>query len=222
MEPSALAGGIAFLLGYAVGALPVAWLAVRRRHGVDMRTHGLGGTGAINAAAVGGWRTAALAVLLEVVKGAVVGLGARLYSSTGWFVAAAIAGCVMGDAFPIVLRRGGRGVVPLVAGLAVALPLAGLVTALTAIPAAVFTSFRGHIFDAVVLIAVPAGLLLGTRQWQSLVPAAVIVLALLARAEIRRRRRDAVRLRAAGGRILLDPDIAGAPAPVSPRASQNP
>jgi glycerol-3-phosphate acyltransferase PlsY len=70
MEPTLLAGALAFLLGYAVGALPVAWLLVRQRHKLDMRYHGLGGTGSLDAFAVGGIRTAMLALVLEALKGA--------------------------------------------------------------------------------------------------------------------------------------------------------
>jgi len=207
MDPSIIVAAVAFVAGYVVGALPVAWLVVRRRHRVDMRQHGLGGTSALDAVAVGGIRTALLAALLEVLKGAAVGLAARLYSPSGWFIATAIAGCVAGDAFPIGFRRGGRGILPLVSGLAVALPTAGLVTAITAIPAALFTSMRGRIYDAVVTIAIPAGLLLGTREWQSLVPAAVIVAVLLGRAGLQRRRREATLIRGPAWRMVIDADI---------------
>jgi Glycerol-3-phosphate acyltransferase len=187
-----------------------------------MRQHGFGGTRALDAVAVGGFRTALLAALLEVLKGAAVGLAARLYSPTGWFIATAIAGCVAGDAFPIGFRRGGRGILPLVSGLAVALPTAGLVTAITAIPAAVFTSMRGRIYDAVVTIAIPAGLLLGTREWQSLVPAAVIVAVLLARASLQRRGREASLVRGPAWRMVIDADVPVTAAPKTGSSIQNP
>ena len=222
MDPSIIAAAVAFGIAYAVGALPVAWLVVRRRHRVDMRQRGVGGTSALDAVSVGGIRTALLAALLEVLKGAAVGLAARLYSPSGWFIATAIAGCVAGDAFPIGFRRGGRGILPLVSGLAVALPTAGLVTAITAIPAAVFTSMRGRIYDAVVTIAVPAGLLLGTREWQSLVPAAVIVAVLLARASLRRRRREASLVRGPAWRMVIDADVPVTAAPKTGSSIQNP
>jgi len=223
MDPTIVAAAVAFGVGYLVGALPVAWLVVRRRHRVDMRQHGSGGTSALDAVAVGGIRTALLAALLEVLKGAAVGLAARLYSSSGWFIATAIAGCVAGDAFPVGFRRGGRGILPLVSGLAVALPTAGLVTALTAIPAAVFTSMRGRIYDAVVTIAIPAGLLLGTREWQSLVPAAVIVAVLLSRAALQRRRREAALIRGPAWRMVIDADPPAARStPKTASSIQNP
>jgi glycerol-3-phosphate acyltransferase PlsY len=223
MEPTLLAGGLIFVLGYAVGALPVAWLLVRRRHKLDMRYHGLGGTGSLDAFAIGGIRTAMLTVVLEVLKGAVVGVGARLYSPNGWFIAVAIAGCVAGDAFPVGFRRGGRGLVPLVSGLAFALPTAGLVTALVAIPVAVFTSMRGRLYEVTVAFAVPVGLIAGTRDWRTLAPAAVIVLVLWARAELRRRRREARLLDGTAPRVAMDQESGLArTGPARAQGSQNP
>ena len=206
MEQELITGAITFLVGYAVGALPVAWLLVRRRHGVDLVRGGSGGTGSLDVVRAGGIRTAMLVLILEVLKGAAIGLAARLYTDSGWFIATAIAGCVTGDAFPVGFRRGGRGLVPLVSGLIVALPAAGLITAITAIPTALFTSMRGSVYDAVVLIAVPVGLVLGTRQWQSLAPAAIIVAVLLARSRMRRRQRQAAVMRRPAWQMVIDVD----------------
>ena len=219
MQQELLKGAIAFVVGYAVGALPVAWLLVRRRHGVDLLRDGPGTTRSRDVIAVGGLRTWMLVLTLEILKGAAIGLAARLYTGSGWFVATAIAGCVAGDAFPIGFRRGGRGLVPLVAGLVVALPTAGLITAITAVPTALFTSMRGSVYDAVVLIAVPVGLLLGTRQWQSLVPAVIIVAVLLARSGIRRRRKQVALTRRPAWQMVVDID---ADTRTQPSAAHNP
>ena len=188
VDQAVIRGIAAFAAGYVVGALPVAWLLARRRPGI---------------------RGAVLAAVLEVLKGAAVGLAARLYTDSGWFIATAIAGCVAGDAFPVGFRRGGRGLVPLVSGLVVALPTAGVITAITAIPTALFTSMRGSVYDAVVLVAVPVGLLLGTHEWQSLGPAAAIVLVLLARSHMRRRRREAAVMRRPAWQMVIDVDETG-------------
>jgi glycerol-3-phosphate acyltransferase PlsY len=186
-----------------------------------MRTRGSGGTGSLDAIAAGGIKTALLAVALEVLKGAAIGIAARLYTDSGWFIATAIAGCVTGDAFPVGFRRGGRGLVPLVAGLAVALPAAGAITAITAIPAALFTSMRGSVYDAVVLVAVPVGLLVGTREWPSLGPAAAIVVVLLARSNLRRRRQAALSRRPDWHTIVDIDSSAGATPPLDQPSRQN-
>lgn len=211
--PEVVQAVVAFLLAYAVGALPVAWVLVRRDRGVDMRYRGVGGTGVLNTFAVGGASATVMAIALELAKGAAVGAGARLYSGNGWFVAAAIAGCVAGDAFPLGLRHWGRGIVPLVSGLLVGLPLAGLAVAVLAVPTAAYTSMRGRVYEAVVLVAVPVGLLIGTRQWQSLVPAAIIVAVLLTRAALRRRRRETALMRGPAWRMVVDGHSGPAGAP---------
>ena len=185
---------IAVAGGYLAGSAPMAWLVVRRRHGLDLRHHGVGGTGALDALFIAGPRAALTAAILEFLKGAVVGIAARAYSDTGWFTATAIAACVTGDAFPIGFRRGGRGLVPLISGLLFALPLAGILTGLVAIPAATLTRMGGRVYATVVVVAVPLGIVLGTAQLVSLVPAGVIVIVLLL-----------ARRRGPRGRALISP-----------------
>lgn len=176
--------------GYAVGSIPVAWLLVRRSAGIDLRRRGVtGGTTTFDTLAVAGPRVAMSVIALELVKGAVVGLGAHAYDDTAWFTATAIAGCVTGDAYPIGLRHGRRGVVPLVSGTLAALPGAWTAGLVIAIPAILFFTVRGLVFESVVTLAVPGGFLLGTRDLTTLAPAALIVVVLVARSRQRRRTR---------------------------------
>jgi glycerol-3-phosphate acyltransferase PlsY len=175
--------------GYLVGSIPVAWLVVRRRQGIDLRRTGRGQTGALDALLAGGMRAAALTVVLELIKGAVVGLGARIYDGDPWFAATAIAGCVVGDAFPVGIRRGRRGVAPLVAGVVAALPSVWWAGLIIALPGVVLLGLRGRAFEQLVVLCVPLGLLVGTRDLRTLGPAAVIVVALVARHRLRARHR---------------------------------
>jgi glycerol-3-phosphate acyltransferase PlsY len=203
VAPTPLAASVAFAIAYVVGALPVAWLLVRHRRGVDLRD--FGGTGAIDALRVAGPRLAIGAGVIELLKGGAVGLTASLVSGhTGWFAASAIAGCVLGDAFPVGFRRGGRGLVPLISGLALSLPSAGLICAVIAIPVAIFTGMRGRVYDLAVTIAVPLGLLLGTFDWRSLAPAFVIVLVLVIRSWLRREARSRAALTHRAGATIVD------------------
>jgi acyl phosphate:glycerol-3-phosphate acyltransferase len=178
--------------GYAVGCIPVAWLVVRRQRGVDLRHTGRGQADTLDTLRVGGVRVAALTIALELVKGAVVGLGASIYDAAPWFAATAIAGCVLGDAFPVGIRRGRRGIVPLVAGVVAALPSAWWAGVVIALPAVVLLGFRGRAYELLVVLCVPLGLLIGTRDLRVLGPAAIIVAALLARNRLRalQQRRD--------------------------------
>jgi len=122
------------------------------------------------------------------------------------------------------LRRSGRGLLPLVTGLLAGIPAAGAVTAVAAIPVALMTSMRGRLYEGVVAIAVPVGLVVGTRDWRSLAPAAVIVAALLGRQAIRRRRRAAqVSRRPSWAGLVIDADAMLPPEdPAAARPRQNP
>ncbi|HEX6491970.1 MAG TPA: glycerol-3-phosphate acyltransferase [Candidatus Dormibacteraeota bacterium] len=194
LTAGALAGG------YVVGSLPVAWLVVRHRQGVDLRHAGRGGTGTVDALVLGGVRAAVLTIVLELIKGAVVGLGARVYDGDAWFAATAIAGCVVGDAFPLGIRQGRRGAVPLVSGVIAALPSAWWAGLIIALPAVVLLGLRGRAFEQLVALCVPLGLVVGTRDLRTLAPAAVIVVALIARHRVReRQRREAQRVRELAG-----------------------
>jgi glycerol-3-phosphate acyltransferase PlsY len=207
LAAGALAGG------YLVGCVPVAWLLVRRaehqRGGVERidpsspfartspgappkrRLPGRDRPGTMEALAAGGLRVALVTVGLELVKGAVVGLGARAYNDSAWFTATAIAGCVVGDAFPIGVRRGGRGVVPLFSGVLAALPGAWSAGFVIAIPALLILALSGVAFDGVVAVTVPLAFLLGTRDVGTLAPAALIVVAIVGRSRLRKRAREA-------------------------------
>ena len=205
-----LAAG-AVIGGYAIGAIPIAWILVRRaqrrRGGVERIDPSSpfaappGGApgrakvdqdrpGTLDVLALGGLRVALLTVALELVKGAVVGLGARVYNDSAWFTATAIAGCVVGDVFPIGVRRGRRGVVPLVSGVWAALPGTWAAGVVIAIPAVLILALSGVAFEGVVAITVPLAFLLGTRDVGTLAPAAIIVAAIVGRSRMRRRARQ--------------------------------
>jgi hypothetical protein len=180
--------------GYLVGALPLAALVlgVRRARGRAVAVPAGGPAPATRRQsatlvllAEGGLRITVMVVLLELLKGAVVGLGARVYDDSAVFAAYAIAGCVVGDAFPPG-RPGRRGVVPLVSGTFTALPGAWAAGVVIALPALVVVALSGA-FEATVIVCVPLALLLGTRDIAVLVPAAVIVVTLIGRQRLRRR-----------------------------------
>lgn len=188
MDAGALAGG------YLIGALPLASLVLgaRRARGRAVAVPVQDATAPPRRTsptwellAEGGVRITAIVVMLELLKGAVVGLGARAYDDSAVFAAYAIAGCVVGDAFPPG-RPGRRGVVPLISGTFTALPGAWAAATVIALPALVVLALSGA-FDATVIVCVPLALLLGTRDIAVLVPAAIIVVTLIGRQRLRRR-----------------------------------
>jgi glycerol-3-phosphate acyltransferase PlsY len=119
--------------------VPVA-LLVARRHGVDLRRTGDGNPGAWNALEQLGARRAWPAFAGDAAKGFLAGL-AGLALGGLWVAWAAVAGAMLGHAFPAFARlRGGKSVMCFVGGgfalsplaAAAALGLCGAVTALAA------------------------------------------------------------------------------------------
>lgn len=104
-----------FLVTYLIGSIPTAYIVVRRKAHIDIRSAGSGNVGTMNAYEVTGSRFVGLMVLLgDVVKGALaVFFTMRLFGSNGYAIAAALLGVVVGHCFPVWLKfRGGRGLAP--------------------------------------------------------------------------------------------------------------
>jgi len=137
---------VAFLAGYALGAVPVAWLLVRWRHGFALHAAGSTNIGATNAYETTGSKKTGLAVLvLDLLKGALAVL-------TGWTVhyllgaapsfaeatrlfwpgAAALLGALLGHNYNLFLSlkagklAGGKGFATAAGGFLLLIPLAVL------------------------------------------------------------------------------------------------
>ncbi len=101
---------LAVTVAYLVGSIPFAFLLSRRR-GIDLRDVGSRNVGAANVLRTSGVRTAVLAMLLDVVKGALAVLVAqRVTVGMATPIAAGVAS-VIGHIYPVWLRfHGGKGV----------------------------------------------------------------------------------------------------------------
>jgi len=117
---------IALIIGaYLLGGLSPGYWLVRWRAGIDVRTTGSGGTGATNVGRVLGRKGYATVLVVDVMKGALVGGAARVLGTpTVWAFGAAFF-VVVGHVWPIWLGfRGGKGVGPFVGAWLVLAPLA--------------------------------------------------------------------------------------------------
>lgn len=105
-----LAAGLV-VAAYCSGALPYGALIARRK-GVDIQRVGSGNIGATNVTRQLGWRLGALVLVLDVAKGALPTLAARLWATeVAWAVPAVGCAAVVGHCFSVWLRfRGGKGV----------------------------------------------------------------------------------------------------------------
>jgi len=151
----------AVVLGYALGSVPIAWLAVHWASGQDLRRLGSGNIGATNAWRAGGWPLALVVAMLDVLKGAAaVVLGASVADEPAAGSVAGLA-ALLGHMYPVwLLFHGGKGVAPAAGIFAVLAPVA------TAISAVVFLGvlLRGRIVS---LASLGAAMLLGPAVWMT-------------------------------------------------------
>ena len=97
----------AILIGYAIGSLPVGYLAAQTARGVDLREVGSGNVGAANVYRTSGLPMAIAVVVADAAKGA----GAVLLGGGGAAGIAAGVAAVFGHIYPVWLGfRGGKGV----------------------------------------------------------------------------------------------------------------
>src|SRR4051795_12662064 len=136
--------GIAVLVGYLCGAIPVS-LLVARRHGVDLRRTGDGNPGAWNALEQLGPAKAWPAFVGDGAKAFIPAVLAHLLFGF-WPAYAAVAGAMAGHAFPLPHpSRGGKSIMCFVGGAFALSPPAAVACA--ALAAAV-TAVRGFAWGA--------------------------------------------------------------------------
>jgi acyl phosphate:glycerol-3-phosphate acyltransferase len=133
--------GLAALVGYLFGAIPVS-LLVARRHGVDLRRTSDGNPGAWNALEQLGPRRAWPAFVGDGAKALVPAAAAHALAGY-WPAWAAVAGAMVGHAFPLPHpTRGGKSIMCFVGGAFALSPLAAVVCGALAIVITVATAFK--------------------------------------------------------------------------------
>jgi glycerol-3-phosphate acyltransferase PlsY len=117
------------LAGYAIGSLPLGYVAGRRWGGVDLRSVGSRNVGATNMYRVSGIRLGMVVMALDMAKGALAVVVSAATLTGGDPVAAGV-GAVAGHVYPVWLRgRGGKGVATACGAFAVLAPLATAIAA---------------------------------------------------------------------------------------------
>lgn len=115
--------------GYAIGSLPLGYLAGRRLGGVDLRAVGSRNVGATNMYRVSGPRLGVAVMALDMAKGALAVACTAAVVDGADPVAAAVA-AVAGHVYPVWLRgHGGKGVATACGAFALLAPLGTLLAA---------------------------------------------------------------------------------------------
>ena len=104
-----------FAISYLIGSLPTAYIVVKRKANIDIRSAGSGNVGTLNAYEVTGKRIIGILVLVvDIAKGAGAVLLTRLvFSQEPLVISVALVAVVVGHCFPVWLKfHGGRGLAP--------------------------------------------------------------------------------------------------------------
>lgn len=124
---------VSALIGYILGALPVALTIGRVFRGIDVRNSGSGKTGATNVLRTLGWKFAVPITIWDIGKGILAVLISRALTDSYASDALAAGAALIGHVWPVTSGfRGGRGVMT-------GLGTIFLLSPVTSIPGAVFT-----------------------------------------------------------------------------------
>ena len=182
---------IAVALGYLFGSIPFAFLVTRPR-GIDIRKVGSGNVGAANVLRTAGVMPAVAVMVLDIAKGAMAVLVARLLTGDLAVVTAAGFAAIVGHIYPAWLGfRGGKGVAASAGVFGMLAPVATVIAATVFVGTVVVTRFMsaGSIAGALALAVAVAVLN---------VPAPVVAGAVLAAILVVHRHRDNLSRIAAG------------------------
>ncbi|MBV6632319.1 MAG: glycerol-3-phosphate 1-O-acyltransferase PlsY [Alphaproteobacteria bacterium] len=142
--------------GYVVGSIPFGIILTKLAGGPDLRSIGSGNIGATNVLRTGNKGLAALTLLLDAAKGAVMVLAVGHFfgpDPMGWLAGF---GAFLGHLFPIWLKfRGGKGVATSLGVLFAISPAVGAMTAATWLVTAAI--FRYSSLSALVALAAAPG-----------------------------------------------------------------
>ncbi len=113
-------------LAYLLGSVPWGYMLLRWRLGVDIRDYGSGRTGVSNVLRTGGGKVAGLVLALDMTKGILSVMLARVVIDTTVAEVAAGLFALVGHNWPVFLQfRGGRGILPGLGSLSIMAPIAG-------------------------------------------------------------------------------------------------
>ncbi len=112
-------------LAYVLGSVPWGFLVVRLFHGVDVTEYGSGRTGTSNVLRTGGLKSAALVLVLDLSKGALAVLLAKVVSDTPSAEVTAGLLALAGHNWSMFLGfKGGRGIMPAAGAVLIISPIA--------------------------------------------------------------------------------------------------
>ena len=131
-QPESAQYAIVMPLAYLMGSISWGYILLQWKMGVDVREYGSGRTGMSNVLRTGGVKSAAVVLALDIAKGIIAVMLARLIIGT--HIAEVTAGLIVlvGHNWPVFLGfKGGRGILTALGGLALMVPIAALAATAT-------------------------------------------------------------------------------------------
>ena len=131
-QPESSQYAILMPLTYLMGSISWGYILLQWKMGVDVREYGSGRTGMSNVLRTGGVKSAAVVLTLDIAKGIIAVILARLIIGT--HIAEVTAGLIVlvGHNWPVFLGfKGGRGILTALGGLALMVPIAALAATAT-------------------------------------------------------------------------------------------
>ena len=119
-------------LAYLLGSISWGYMLLQWKMGVDVREYGSGRTGMSNVLRTGGVKSAAVVLTLDIAKGVIAVVVARVVIGTTAAEVAAGLIVLVGHNWPVFLQfKGGRGILTALGGLALMVPVAAVIATIT-------------------------------------------------------------------------------------------
>jgi len=157
---------------YLIGSVSWGLIIGKLARGIDVRQHGSGSTGSTNVLRTLGTRLGALVFILDVAKGVLATIAAKLLGDEPLLDGLAALSVIIGHNWPILSRfQGGRGIASAVGALAVLAPISTVVACAAFIPAVLITRYvsLGSLLAVVsAIITMPILAFIGMTHWEYL------------------------------------------------------
>ena len=124
--------GVVIPLAYLLGSISWGYMLLQWKMGVDIREYGSGRTGMANVLRTGGVKSAAVVLTLDIAKGVIVVVVARVVIGTTAAEVTAALIALVGHNWPVFLQfKGGRGILTALGCLAMMVPVAAILATAT-------------------------------------------------------------------------------------------
>ena len=167
-QPEPAQYGAVIPLAYLLGSISWGYMLLQLKMGVDVREYGSGRTGMSNVLRTGGAVAAATVLTLDIAKGVLAVVMARMVIGTTAAEVSAALIVLVGHNWPVFLQfKGGRGILTALGGLAIMAPVPAILATATFLAITAWTRYISLGSMIGVMIGAVAVLALALAGWLS-------------------------------------------------------